>query len=74
MKNVAKNADWEARECRQVRAGRQADMIISQLGLSAPIDPLAIVALESPPLLAQGGDFRNAYDGKLKEVPSVLQQ
>jgi hypothetical protein len=43
-------------------------MIISQLGLSAPIDPLAIVALESPPLLAQGGDFRNAYDGKLKYV------
>src|SRR5665213_545849 len=68
MKNVARNADWEARECRQVRAGRQADMIVSQLGLSAPINPLAFVALESPPLLAQGGDFRNAYDGKLKYV------
>ncbi|MEK7856219.1 MAG: hypothetical protein AAB288_09025, partial [Acidobacteriota bacterium] len=63
---MARNADWEARENRQVRAGHLADTIVSQLGLSAPIDPLAIAASESPLLLVEGGNFRNAYDGKLK--------
>ena len=67
-KNVARNPDWEERENRQVRAGHQADGIVSQLGLSAPIDPLAIVASKSTLLLVEGGDFRNAYDGKLKYV------
>jgi IrrE N-terminal-like domain len=68
---VARNADWEARESRQIRAGHLADTIVSQLGLTAPIDPLAIIVSESPLLLAQGGDFRNAYDGKLKYVRSA---
>jgi Zn-dependent peptidase ImmA (M78 family) len=38
------------------------------LGLSAPIELFAIVESESPLLWIEGGDFRNAYDGKLKYV------
>ena len=48
-----------------------ADSIVAQLGLKAPIDPFAIVASEAPLLLVEGGDFRNAYDGKLKYVASA---
>lgn len=65
---MASNVDWEERENRQIHAGHQADTIVRELGLSAPIDPLAIVASESPLLMVEGGDFRNAFDGKLKYV------
>lgn len=71
ISNVARNADWEARESRQIRAGHLADTIVTELSLTAPIDPLEIVRSESPLILVEGGNFRNAYDGKLKYVRSA---
>lgn len=66
MKNVTKNADWEERENRQARAAFLADTIIGRLALPAPIDPFSVIESETPLILVEGGDFRNAYDGKLK--------
>jgi Zn-dependent peptidase ImmA (M78 family) len=65
---VTKKPEWEELADRQACAAFQADTIIAKLGLHAPVDPLAIVKAETPLILVEGGNFRNAYDGKLKYV------
>lgn len=55
-----------AEQRRQEIAGEQADAIIRRLGLTAPVDPLAVVSTEGPFLRAGGRNFGNRYDGKLE--------
>lgn len=40
--------------------------MVARLGLTAPIDPLKVVASERPFLVAGGRDFGSRFDGKLK--------
>lgn len=61
--------EWTAEKNRLLMAGREADAIVEGLGLTAPIDPLAIVRSEKPLIRAGGGDFGNRYDGKLEYNP-----
>ena len=58
--------EWTAEKNRLLMAGREADAVVDQLGLTAPIDPLAIVRSEKPLLRAGGRDFGNRFDGKLE--------
>lgn len=58
--------EWMAEKNRLLMAGREADVVVDQLGLTAPIDPLAIVRSEKPLLRAGGRDFGNRFDGKLE--------
>lgn len=44
----------------------QADEVVERLNLSAPTDPLEIVASERPFLRAGGSNLGNSYDGKLE--------
>lgn len=58
--------EWTAEKNRLLMAGREADAVVEQLGLTAPIDPLAIVRSEKPLLRAGGRDFGDRFDGKLE--------
>jgi IrrE N-terminal-like domain len=58
--------EWMAESNRLLTAGREADAVVERLGLSAPVDPLAIVRSEKPFLRAGGSDFGNRYDGMLE--------
>jgi hypothetical protein len=58
--------DWEAERNAQEVAGALADALVARLGLSAPIDPLAVAATERRFLRAGGADLGARYDGKLK--------
>lgn len=58
--------EWIARQSRLDRAGKQADELISVLGLTAPIEPHKIIKSERSFLRAGGRDFGDSYDGKLE--------
>ncbi len=58
--------DWEAERTAQEAAGALADALVARLGLTAPIDPLAVAATERRFLRAGGADLGARYDGKLK--------
>lgn len=51
------------------KAVREAELIVQTLGLTHPVDPLAVVNAEHPSLKAAGGDFKNRYDGQLEYHP-----
>ena len=55
-----------AEKNRLLTAGREADAVVERLGLTAPVDPLAIVQSEKPFLRAGGAEFGNRYDGMLE--------
>lgn len=57
--------EWTAEKNRLLIAGR-ADAVVDKLGLTAPIDPLAIIRSEMPLLRAGGRDFGKRFDGKLE--------
>ncbi len=58
--------EWMAEKNRLLRASNEADAVVERLGLTAPIDPLAIVRSEKPFLRAGGADFGDRYDGMLE--------
>ncbi len=59
---------WRTEQWAQQKAGKQADAIVRQLGLSYPIDPLQVAKQEYPLLRAGGRDFADRFDGKLRYV------
>jgi hypothetical protein len=68
MTKKTAESDWRTEQWAQQKAGEQADAIVRRLGLSYPIDPLAVAADEFPLLRCGGRDFENRFDGKLRYV------
>jgi hypothetical protein len=58
--------DWMEGQNRLHRAASEADAIVANLRLSAPVDPLAIVRSEEPLIRAGGKVLGDLYDGKLE--------
>jgi len=61
--------DWRADEECQDRAGQEADALVKRLGLTAPIDPLAVATTEHAFLRTGGDDLGDRYDGMLEYAP-----
>lgn len=60
--------DWRTEQWAQQKAGAQADVLVRRLGLSYPVDPLAVAAEEFPLLRCGGRHFENRFDGKLRFI------
>lgn len=56
----------KAEQRRLEMVGEQADEIVKNLGLSAPIDPFVVIRSEKPLIKAGGRDLGSRYDGKLE--------
>lgn len=63
------NLDWRADEECQARVGLLADALVKRLGLTTPVDPLAVAATEHAFLRTGGDDLGDRYDGKLEYEP-----
>lgn len=66
MMTTEQKAEWRRIQNLLDSAGKQADELIERLGMTLPIDPLAIAKTEYPLLRAGGDDFGDSFDGKLK--------
>lgn len=66
---MSTNRSWKSIYAARDHAAREGEEIAQAYGFSRPpIDPFSIIAAESDLVHAEGFDFQNAFDGRIKYV------
>lgn len=65
---MAGDLNWKLRQAVKERAEERGAEITSAYGLTTPVDPFAIVHAERELIHAEGGDFGEHFDGRLKFI------